>query len=121
VPFLNWFTAHENSRPDLQHWDLENFGDPVKDRQRWYERSPYFFLERVRAEVQLICGAHDPRCPASESIAARDVLAGLSIPVDFALYEDEGHSFYKLANRIDAEKRRAEFLSRVLETQRSCL
>jgi dipeptidyl aminopeptidase/acylaminoacyl peptidase len=115
VPFLNWFTAHANSREDLQHWDLENFGDPVRDAARWRERSPLFSLDRVRAPVQLICGAHDPRCPAEESIAARDALAALGKPVDFALYPDEGHAFLKRENVIAAEVRRAEFLARWLE------
>ena len=45
--------------------DLENMGDPEKDHDLYYERSPFFFLDRVRAPVQLICGANDPRCPAS--------------------------------------------------------
>ncbi len=76
VPFLNWFTGHANSREDLQHWDLENFGDPEKDHDLYYERSPFFFLDRVVAPVQMICGAHDVRCPASESTEAHDVLVG---------------------------------------------
>ncbi|MCR4407369.1 MAG: S9 family peptidase [Anaerolineae bacterium] len=115
VPFLNWFTGHANSRKDLQHWDLENFGDPEKNRDLYYERSPFFFLDRVTAPVQLICGAHDPRCPASESIQARDVLLAQGKPCDFVLYPDEGHNFLKIENVVDAEKRRIAFLLKVLE------
>jgi dipeptidyl aminopeptidase/acylaminoacyl peptidase len=115
VPFLNWFTSHPNSRDDLQHWDRENFGDPVKDHDLWYERSPFFFLDRVRAPVQLVCGANDPRCPASESIAAHDVLRSLEKPVDFHLYPDEGHSFLKTENVVDAALKRVSFLARFLE------
>ena len=47
VPFLNWFTSHANSRQDLQHWDIENMGDPQKKYALWRERSPFFFLSRV--------------------------------------------------------------------------
>jgi dipeptidyl aminopeptidase/acylaminoacyl peptidase len=115
VPFLNWFTGHANSRPDLQHWDLENFGHPERDRERYYERSPFFFLERVAAPVQLISGAHDPRCPASESVQAHEALRAQGKPCDLVLYQDEGHSFYKTENVIDAEKRRMAFLAGVLE------
>jgi dipeptidyl aminopeptidase/acylaminoacyl peptidase len=115
VPFLNWFTAHANSREDLQHWDIENMGDPQEKHDRWHDRSPYFFLDRIQAPVQLVCGAHDPRCPASESIQAREALLELEKEVDFALYEDEGHSFLKLENVIDAETRRVSFLARALE------
>jgi dipeptidyl aminopeptidase/acylaminoacyl peptidase len=116
VPFLNWFTSHKNIREDLQHWDRENFGDPQENYDLWYERSPFFFLDRIQAPVQLICGAHDPRCPASESIAARDALKTLHKTIDFVLYEDEGHSFLKMENVVDAALRRAEFLGKALET-----
>jgi dipeptidyl aminopeptidase/acylaminoacyl peptidase len=112
VPFLNWFTSHENSRHDLQHWDLENFGDPVKDAAVWRRRSPYFRLDQIRAGVQLICGANDPRCPASESIAARDRLQELGKQVELILYPDEGHGFLKLENVVDQALRRCRFLER---------
>jgi len=114
VPFLNWFTGHANSRLDLQHWDLENFGDPEVDRELYYQRSPFFFLDRVRAPVQLICGANDPRCPASESLQAHEALLKQGKSCDMALYPDEGHSFLKTENVIDAAERRLGFLERVL-------
>jgi len=115
VPFLNWFTSHANSRDDLQHWDQENFGDPVKDHDLWYERSPYFFLDRVKAPVQLICGGNDPRCPPGESIAARDALQALGKSVEFHIYPDEGHGFLKTANVVDSAQRRVAFLANVLD------
>jgi len=115
VPFLNWFTAHENSRKDLQHWDLENFGSPENDRELFHERSPYFYLDRVAAPVQLICGAFDPRCPASESIQARDRLAAQGKEFDFILFPDEGHSFLKTENVVDAKCRRIDFLAGLFE------
>jgi dipeptidyl aminopeptidase/acylaminoacyl peptidase len=115
VPFLNWFTAHANAREDLKHWDIENFGDPEQNRDLWIERSPYFFLDRLNAPVQLICGANDPRCPASESIAARDALLSLGKFVNFVLYPDEGHSFLKTENIISSEQQRVAFLAQELE------
>ena len=115
VPFLNWFKSHYDSREDLQHWNIENMGDPEENKQLWHDHSPYFFLDKVSAPVQMICGGNDPRCPASDSIEARDKLMGLGKEIEFLLYEDEGHSFLKIENVINAETRRAEFLARVLE------
>ncbi len=115
VPFMNWFTCHERSRDDLRHWDIEMMGDPQENRDLWYERSPYFFLERVRAPVQLICGEHDPRCPAEDSIQTRDKLLELGKQVEFHLYRGEGHGFLKIENVLDSEVRRVEFLARILE------
>jgi dipeptidyl aminopeptidase/acylaminoacyl peptidase len=115
VPFLNWFTSHANVREDLRHWDRENFGDPVKDHDLYYERSPFFFLERVTAPVQMICGAHDVRCPASDSTAAHEALLALGKSSDLVLYPDEGHGFLKIENVVDSKKRRVDFLARALE------
>jgi len=117
VPFLNWFTGHANSREDLQHWDLENFGDPEKDHDLYYERSPFFFLDCITAPVQMICGAQDVRCPASESIQARDELLAQGKECDLVLYQDEGHGFLKTDNVVDAKKRRVAFLAGALESK----
>jgi dipeptidyl aminopeptidase/acylaminoacyl peptidase len=76
---------------------------------------PYFFLDRLNAPVQLICGANDPRCPAANHWNARDKLIELGKDVELYLYEDEGHSFLKIENVIDSEIKRVEFLARVLE------
>jgi dipeptidyl aminopeptidase/acylaminoacyl peptidase len=115
VPFLNWFTGHENSREDLQYWDILNMGDPVEFHDLWHARSPYFFLDQVRAPVQLICGENDPRCPPSESTDAHEKLQSLGIHSELLLYKGEGHGFLKLENVIDSEIKRVEFLAKVLE------
>ena len=114
VPFMNWFKSHEESREDLQHWNIENMGDPKENYERWYNASPYFFLDRISAPVQLICGGNDPRCPASDSLDARDKLVELGKDVQMLLYEDEGRSFLKIENVIDSEVRRVEFLEKCL-------
>ena len=117
VPFMNWFNCHERSRDDLKHWDIEMMGDPKENHDLWYERSPYFFLDHIRVPVQLICGEHDPRCPAEDSIETRDKLIELGKQVDFHLYEGEGHAFLKIENVVDSEVRRVKFLARALEDQ----
>jgi dipeptidyl aminopeptidase/acylaminoacyl peptidase len=66
----------------------------------------------------LICSAHDPRCPASESLDARDKLIELGRDVELLLYEDEGHSFLKIEKVIEAEVKRVEFLAKVLDGER---
>jgi dipeptidyl aminopeptidase/acylaminoacyl peptidase len=116
VPFTNWFTCHARSRGDLQHWDIEVMGDPVQNHDLWHDRSPYFFLDQMRAPVQLICGAHDPRCPAEDSMDARDQLIALGKQVEFHLYDDEGHAFLKTANVIRSEVQRVVFLARHLDS-----
>jgi dipeptidyl aminopeptidase/acylaminoacyl peptidase len=115
VPFLNWFTSHANSRVDLQHWDRENFGDPEENHQLWYDHSPFFFLDRIQAPVQLVCGAHDVRCPASESTQAYERLKSLGKVCEYILYPDEGHSFLKVENQVKSKKQQVDFLAKYLE------
>jgi dipeptidyl aminopeptidase/acylaminoacyl peptidase len=110
VPFLNWFTEHAAEREDLQYWDLENFGDPEKDADRYRELSPIFFMDNVVAPMQLVAGENDPRCPPGEARQAAEALAKLGRPHELIIYPDEGHGFAKVENRVDAYKRRADFL-----------
>jgi dipeptidyl aminopeptidase/acylaminoacyl peptidase len=115
VPFLNWFKSHKDSREDLQHWNIENMGDPEDNKELWIERSPYFFLDKINSPVQMICGGNDPRCPASDSLQARDKMIELGKEVELLLYPNEGHSFLDIENVIDAETKRVEFLAKALE------
>ncbi len=115
VPFLNWIKSHHDSREDLQHWNIENMGDPDDNKDLWIARSPYFFLDKISAPVQMISGGNDPRCPASDSIQAKDKMMELGKEVELLLYPDEGHSFLNIENVIDAETKRVEFLAKVLE------
>ncbi len=115
VPFTNWLKSHDDSREDLQHWNIENMGDPKENYERWYNASPYFFLDRIQAPVQMICGGNDPRCPASDSIDTRDKLLEIGKEVDFLLYEDEGHSFLKIENIIESQTKLVEFITKALK------
>jgi len=54
------------------------------------------------------------RCPASDSIDARDKLIEPVKEVELFLYEDEGHAFLKVENVLDVERKRVEFLEKVL-------
>jgi dipeptidyl aminopeptidase/acylaminoacyl peptidase len=116
VPFLNWFKSHYESREDLQHWNLENMGNPQENRERWFSRSPAFFLERINAPVQLICGENDPRCPASDTIEAYDKLRRLGKSVDLHAFKNQGHGFLDQAVRVAAEQRRVDFLANLFES-----
>ncbi|MEP7359503.1 MAG: S9 family peptidase, partial [Anaerolineales bacterium] len=110
VPFLNWFTEHANEREDLRYWDLQNFGDPVKDADRYRAYSPIYYMENIRAPIQMVAGANDPRCPADETEQARSALKEMDVPHDIIIYPDEGHGFQQVRNRVDAYRRRAAFL-----------
>lgn len=116
IGFFNYFTEFETEREDLRYWDVQNMGDPSKpeDAARYRDRSPIFFINSVRAPVQLIAGRQDPRCPAAETEQVYAALRERNVPVDLLIYEDEGHGFSKVENRIDAYRRRAAFFAQHL-------
>src|SRR6201987_3533585 len=67
VPFVNFFTEIENEDPVLQQSDLATMGDPVKNKALFEDRSPIFFVDKIKAPLLLLAGGNDPRCPKEES------------------------------------------------------
>ena len=114
VPFLNLFSSHEEARQDLKHWNIENFGDPVENHDSWKEGSPFFFLEKIKAPVQLIASANDIRCPASDAITAHKRLKELSVQTELIVFPDEGHELMKIENIVESYKSQKKFFNRVL-------
>ncbi len=114
VPFLDWFTEFASEREDLQYWDLQNMGDPKEEADRYHEASPMFFLDRIAAPVQMLAGAHDPRCPAAETEKATDELKRLGKVHETIIFSDEGHGFLKLKNKLTAYQKQLKFLKKHL-------
>ena len=110
VPFVNFFTEIENEDPVLQQSDLATMGDPVKNKALYEDRSPIFFVDKIKAPLLLLAGGHDPRCPKSESQQVADAIKKRGGVVEYKVYENEGHGFARVENQIDAYKRVADFL-----------
>jgi dipeptidyl aminopeptidase/acylaminoacyl peptidase len=112
VPFANWFTEYENEDEVLQAFDRVFMGDPVEHADRWRDRSPFFFVDNIRAPLLLLAGANDIRCPAEETQQMIDAITGNGGVVEAKIYEGEGHGFVKRENSIDAFRRTADFLDK---------
>jgi dipeptidyl aminopeptidase/acylaminoacyl peptidase len=110
VPFVNWFTEIENEDPVLQQSDMATMGDPKKNPELFRDRSPFFFVDRIKAPLLLLAGGHDPRCPKEETIQVVDEIKKHGGVADYKIYENEGHGFAKVENQIDAYQRVTDFL-----------
>ena len=110
VPFVNWFTEIQNEDPVLQQSDRATMGDPEKNPDFFRERSPFFFVDRIKAPLLLLAGGHDPRCPKEETIQVVDAIKKHGGVADYKIYEDEGHGFARVENQIDAYQRVSNFL-----------
>ena len=112
VPFVNWFTEVENEDPLLREYDLATMGDPIKDKQRYMERSPINFVDQIKAPLLILAGGHDPRCPSTESEQVASAVKKRNGVAELKIYENEGHGFAKVENQIDAYTRVADFLKK---------
>jgi dipeptidyl aminopeptidase/acylaminoacyl peptidase len=110
VPFVNWFTEIENEDPILQQSDLATMGDPKQKPDFFRDRSPFFFVDQIKAPLLLLAGGHDPRCPKEETLQVADEIKKHGGVADYKIYEDEGHGFSRVENQIDAYQRVANFL-----------
>jgi dipeptidyl aminopeptidase/acylaminoacyl peptidase len=110
VPFVNWFTEIQNEDPVLQQSDIATMGDPEKNKDRFRDRSPIFFVDQIKAPLLLLAGGNDPRCPEEESKQVVDAVTRNGGKVELKVYENEGHGFARVENQIDAYKRVSEFL-----------
>jgi dipeptidyl aminopeptidase/acylaminoacyl peptidase len=119
VGVSNWVTALEGASPELKASDRVEYGDidDPNDRAFFEEISPIRYVQQVRAPVMVLHGANDPRDPVTESDQFVRGIREAGGQVEYLRFPDEGHGIRKLANRIIAYRRVAEFLERTLEVK----
>jgi dipeptidyl aminopeptidase/acylaminoacyl peptidase len=89
----------------------KELGDPnSQDSVRLRAISPLFHTEKVTKPLIVLQGSQDPRVLQVES---DEIVAGVrknGVPVEYVLFEDEGHGFVKKENQIKAYSKILEFL-----------
>ncbi|MEM7218516.1 MAG: prolyl oligopeptidase family serine peptidase [Pseudomonadota bacterium] len=88
----------------------DELGDPATDEERLHRISPLFHTDNIRAPLLVVQGANDPRVLQVESDEIVAAVRGNGVPVEYVLFDDEGHGFTKRANRIAASDAYVEFL-----------
>ena len=74
------------------------------------DRSPIFFVDKIKAPLLLLAGGNDPRCPKTEAQQVADAVKKNGGTAELKIYENEGHGFARVENQLDAYRRVAEFL-----------
>lgn len=91
-------------------------GDPfTADSVRLKRISPLFHTDKVTKPLMVLQGSQDPRVLQVES---DEIVAGVrknGVPVEYVLFEDEGHGFVKKENQITAYRSIVEFLDKYLK------
>lgn len=91
-------------------------GDPnTEDSIRLHRISPLFHAENVTKPLMVLQGAKDPRVLQVESDEIVEKVRENDVPVEYVLFEDEGHGFVKKENQIVAYEGIVQFLDTYLK------
>lgn len=93
----------------------DEMGDPATDGDRHRKISPLFHAEKITNPVLIVQGANDPRVLQIESDEMVEAIRKNNVPVEYVLFEDEGHGFRKKVNRITASDAYLKFLKQHLK------
>ena len=85
-------------------------GDPATDKERLTAISPLFHAQQIVRPLLVIQGKNDPRVLQRESDELVAAVRANNVPVDYVVFDDEGHGFTKKANRVTALGKFLEFL-----------
>ena len=89
-------------------------GDPARDAELLWERSPLSRAGEVSIPLLIAQGANDPRVKQAESEQIVAALRDQGIDHEYLLFEDEGHGFAKPENRMRFYAAVEPFLARHL-------
>jgi dipeptidyl aminopeptidase/acylaminoacyl peptidase len=93
----------------------DEFGDLEKDEPLLAEWSPLKDADKIAAPLFVYQGANDPRVPRSESDAIVTALRARSLPVEYMIAPNEGHSLDRRENQVEFYARTARFLEEHLK------
>jgi dipeptidyl aminopeptidase/acylaminoacyl peptidase len=112
VGISNFVTFLENTSEYRRGHREAEYGSLEHDREFLESISPLNHIDRIAAPLMAIHGANDPRVPLSEAEQLVDALKSRGVPVEFLVFDDEGHGLVKLENKKTAYPAIVDFLER---------
>lgn len=79
---------------------------------RYRDRSPITHAAQVRVPVLVLQGSTDPVVPPAQAEAMVEAMRRAGAPVEYRLYEGEGHGLRRTENVVDELERTEAFLTR---------
>lgn len=117
----NWMRTLKSIPP---YWEsfrtslYKELGNPYSsDSLRLRKISPLFHTDKVTKPLIVLQGSKDPRVLQVES---DEIVAGVrsnGVPVEYVLFDDEGHGFVKKKNQIESNSRILKFLDTYLKKE----
>jgi len=109
----NWLRTLENIPP---YWEsfrkalYKEIGDPATQHDFLVATSPLFHADKINKPLMVLQGANDPRVLKVESDEIVAKVKANGVPVEYVIFDDEGHGFTKNKNRIEGYGKVLEFL-----------
>ncbi|WP_117364495.1 S9 family peptidase [Natrarchaeobaculum sulfurireducens] len=110
VGIANFVTFLENTGDWRRELREAEYGSLEEDRAFLESISPINNVENIEAPLFVLHGENDPRVPVGEAEQIAEKADAQGVPVRTLIFEDEGHGFSKLENRIEAYSAIADFL-----------
>jgi protease II len=114
VGISNFATFLENTSDYRRAHREAEYGSLAENRDFLESIAPMNKLEAIRAPLMVIHGANDPRVPLSEAEQLVAALEARDVPVEFLVFDDEGHGIVRLKNKLVAYPAVVAFLDRYL-------
>jgi dipeptidyl aminopeptidase/acylaminoacyl peptidase len=89
-------------------------GDPETEPEFLDSRSPLYKADQIQCPMLIAQGANDPRVKQAESEQIVAALRERGKPVEYMLFEDEGHGFARPENRLKFYAAAEKFLATYL-------
>jgi dipeptidyl aminopeptidase/acylaminoacyl peptidase len=114
----NWVRTLERMPPwwgSRREALLTEIGDPERDRRYLDSISPLNHGSKITRPLMVLQGANDPRVMRSESDEIVAAVKAKGVPIEYLVFEDEGHGFRKKENRLEAYQAILQFLDKYLK------
>ncbi len=114
----NWVRTLESIPP---WWEAfrealyKEMGNPETDKEYLHRISPLFHADQIVQPLMVLQGANDPRVLKVESDDIVEAVRQNGVPVEYVVFDDEGHGFRKKENRINGYKAILGFLDQHLK------
>ncbi|WP_435073045.1 S9 family peptidase [Halorubrum sp. HHNYT27] len=111
VGIANFVTFLENTGEWRRELREAEYGTLADDREFLESISPINNIEAIASPLFVLHGANDPRVPVGEAEQIVEKAREQGVPVRKLIFDDEGHGFAKLDNRIEAYRGIVDFLA----------
>ncbi|HVR42107.1 MAG TPA: S9 family peptidase [Thermoanaerobaculia bacterium] len=113
----NWVRTLQSIPPwweSFRAYLVKEMGD-FEDTEYLESISPLFHADRIRRPLIVLQGANDPRVLKVESDEIVEAVRANGVPVEYVVFDDEGHGFRKKENQERGYRAILEFLDEHLK------